>query len=108
MSVNSLIGCFSSLKASAIMVLPLYQSPGECRHTLVVSHRHDIPTHSSQLTDRPLQAVELGDEGCPAIHRLRIEQPAVTRHLQCGGKHVPGYRFLGDAVLQRPLPAEAK
>ena len=77
------------------------------------SHRHEVPAHLRQFTDRPLQVVELGDEGCPAIAPvgrcgLRAEKPAVPRHLQCGGKHFPRHRFLGDAVLQRPLPAKAK
>src|ERR1700731_914094 len=38
----------------------------------------------------------------------RVEEPAVPRHLQCGGKHFTRHRLLGDAVLQRPLPREAK
>ena len=70
-----------------------------------VLHRREAPTHLGQFTDRPLQVVELGDEGCSTIRDvgrcgIRVEKPAVPRHLQCGGKHFPGYRLLGDAVLQ--------
>src|SRR6202012_2271845 len=31
------------------------------------SYRHEVPAHFRQFTDRPLQVVELGDQGCPTI-----------------------------------------
>src|ERR1700722_2999622 len=113
MSVNSVIACLSSLKAPGtirpnVMVLPYYQSGPRWRNRILrdlVSRRREIPAHLSQFTDRPLQVVELGDEGCPTIRDvvylgLCVEKPAVPRHIQCGGKHFPRHRFLGDAVLQ--------
>src|ERR1700752_2681054 len=113
MSVNSVIGCLSSLKAPGtlrpyVMVLPYYQSGPRWRNLILpglASRRREIPAHLSQFIDRPLQVVELGDKGCPTIRDvvrrgLRVEKPAVPRHIQGGGKHFPRHRFLGDAVLQ--------
>src|SRR3954463_15735050 len=119
MSVNSVIGCLSSLKARSLSrsygltILPNGYPDEKPDFPSTSSHPHEIATNPCQLSDRALQVVELSDEGRPTIRNvvcaaLGVEQTAVARHFQSGAEHLPRHRLLGDAMLERPLPAQAQ
>jgi hypothetical protein len=68
------------------------------------SHRHVVLTHSRQLTDGPLQFVELSDQGGAAVRHvvclaLGVEKAAVARHLR------DRIRRLGATVEAEELPS---